>query len=196
MFSEIQKKIIDQLDRSTNVRAIEDYYAQRDVNSPEEQVVEITTFDGDEFYFRYNVWPDGETELHRFRLEESKLIQYDERFSMFRDKEEKSGDESFDVVVKNEIEKEKKTMAKCDFHSIAKEIDSECFKEWVEDNADDLVEYAEDAFREAYRDYQENGDGYEALAHSAIDEMISWLDMNDYSNDDIDAESIIEDVIM
>ena len=197
MFSEIQNKVIDQIDRHANVRAIEDFDAQRDANSPEETVVEITTYDGDEYYFRYNVWPDGETEIHRFKLEESKLMQYDEMFGIFRDKkEETNGDVSFDVVVKNEIEKEKKTMAKCNFERIAAEIDNDCFKEWVEDNAEDLVEYAEDAFREAYTSYIENGDSYEELAHNAIDEMIEWLDMSEYTSDDIDAQTVIEEVLL
>lgn len=198
MYSEIQNKVIDQLDRATDIRSIEDFTKQRDANSPEETVVEITTFDGDEFYFRYNVWPDGETELHRFKLEESKLIQYDERFSMFRDKEKTSGDEPFDVVVKNEIEKENKTMAKCDFQKIAQEVNEELFKQWVEDNADDLVEYAEDSFREAYAAYIEDNNGdYETMAHEAIDNIIDNLWMSDYSTDlDDDPEEVISAVIM
>ena len=187
MRTEIQTKIIDQLDRGTNIRAIEEYEAQRDANSPEEHVVEITTFDGDEFYFRYNVWPDGETELHRFRLEESKLIQYDERFSMFRDKE----------PVKIKIEKEFKKMARCNFGKIAKEVNKERFKSWVEDNADDLVEYAEDVFATSYGTYMdENSDDYEDVAHKAIDNLIDNLWMGDYSSEVDDPEDVIENVIM
>lgn len=198
MYSEIQNKVINQLDRATNIRSIEDFTKQRDANSPEETVVEITTFDGDEYYFRYNVWPDGETELHRFKLEESKLIQYDERFSMFRDKEEKHGDESFDVVMKNEIEKEKKTMAKCDFQKIAQEVNEELFESWVEDNADELTEYAEDAFREAYRAYiEDNTSDFETMAHEAIDNIVDNLWMSDYSVElTSDPEDVVANIIM
>ena len=99
---------------------------------------------------------------------------------------------------KLKIEKEFKKMAKCDFSRIAKEVKRENFKEWVEANAEDLVDYAECAFEEAYKAYiEDNADDYETMAHEAIDNIVDNLWMSDYSSDlDDDPCEVIEEVIM
>lgn len=84
-----------------------------------------------------------------------------------------------------------------DFKAIAEEMDREDFRTWVEDNADDLADYAEEVFREKYADYRECSCGYsyEDLAKNAIAEVIDWMDFSDYASDDIDAEGVVSDVI-
>lgn len=112
---------------------------------------------------------------------------------------EEPSNESHDVVVENKIkiEKEFKKMARCDFAKIAKEVNRERFRSWVQDNADDLVTYAEDAFAEAYESYMDdNCDEYADVAHEAIDNIIDNLYMGDYTDEVEDAEEVVEDVIM
>jgi hypothetical protein len=167
-FSELQNKIIDLLDQGTNIVGIEDFEAQRDGNSPEETVIEITTYDGDEYYFRYNVWPDGETELHRFKLEKPSLIQYDERFSMFREKE-KAGDESFDVVVEEKLKEEKKVDLD--------EIYRDAIREYIRSHREELKEYSDDSKAKFF--VSSINDSLSDILEEAIDDHWNDYDFSD-----------------
>ena len=172
--------------------------------------------DGETRMTQYSKNP-SETLLCKYSMEE-----HDWAVTEFTSNEEETGDVPFDVVVdkmiedemitdngivwrketedknKLKIEKEFKKMAKCDFSRIAKEVNRENFKEWVEANAEDLVDYAECAFEEAYKAYiEDNADDYETMAHEAIDNIVDNLWMSDYSSDlDDDPCEVIEEVIM
>lgn len=200
-YSKIQNDIIDYLDTRYDVRSIEDF----DLVGGE-AVIEVTTFDG-MAYTRFNIMPDGDTNVFNYCIsaqhinKDWSMEEHDWLDSLpYEPKKEEASDEPFDVVVKNKIkiEKEFKKMAKCDFTKIAQEVNKERFKSWVEDNADDLVEYAEDCFATAYGTYMdENTDDYETMAHEAIDNIIDNLWMGDYICElEEDPEGVIEDVIM
>lgn len=150
--------------------------------------------------YRYTIDPNGDTTRQTMAV--SKETSYYgwsmEEHDWLKEApnvKETSGDEPFDVVVENKIKEEKK-MAKCDFSKIAKEINKEQFEQWVEDNADDLVEYAEDAFREAYAAYlADNCDDFEEKAHEVIDDIIDNLWMSDYTCEVEDPEDVIDRII-
>lgn len=169
-YSEIQNKVIDHLDKYYNITAIEDFDFEH--NGVLEKVVEVTLFDGEK-YFRYNIWPDGETEIFTFAQESKWVSMYDPRFSMFRAKEE-YGDESFDVVVEREMKKEEKEMSRVDLDSIANDAMLEAFENYVRDHQDELRRYAEETAREKVLDYVGNCLDLEDGAHSVIDDLINY----------------------
>lgn len=87
---------------------------------------------------------------------------------------EESGDESFDVVVEREIEKEEKEMSRVDLDSIANDAMLEAFENYVRDHQDELRRYAEETTREKVLDYVGNYLDLEDGAHSVIDDLINY----------------------
>lgn len=199
-YSKIQNDIINYLDTQYDVRSIEGF----DLVGGE-VVVEVTVFDGIT-YTRFNIMPDGDTNVFNYCISAQhvnkcwSMEEHDWLDSLpYEPKKEEPGDEPFDVVVENKIktEKEFKKMAKCNFTKIAQEVNRERFKSWVEDNADDLVTYAEDVFTESYGTYMDdNCEEYESVAHEAIENIIDNLWMGDYTSEVEDPEGVVEDVIM
>ena len=85
-------------------------------------------------------------------------------------------------------------MRKPDFHGIARDMDEENISGWIEDHQDEIIEYAEDGFRDRYGSYQED-EGIECAVHDAIDRILDDMYMPDYESDDSDIICAVEDIL-
>ena len=138
--------------------------------------------------YQYIIHPDGETTRQTFSVTKS------EDYSLWSMEEHdwatsyptvKAGDESFDVVVENEIKKEKENK-KMDLEELYLDL----VREYVSRHRADLEEKKEDTKRERFLAYAED----------SIEDKIDWVieayyDNYDFCDVDV-SDSDIEDVLI
>lgn len=156
-----------------------------------------TYTEGNDRYVRFTIDENGESVMDVFRIADTTTFKdwsmEEHDWTHFKDPEEKSGDESFDVVVENKLKEEKKMAI--NFSELYKEAYEEAFSDYVHSNKSDLVAYAEDSARQKILDHLNDDVDFEDVAHNIIDEVIDYYIEYDSDSSDDALEEIITDCI-
>jgi len=181
MRTKVQEDIITYLDAEYDIRAIEDM----DIGGGND-CIEVTTFNGDA-YVRFNVMPDGTTDMIIFKPTFRKKLSawsMEEHWWNNSTTVEESGDESFDVVVEKELKEEKKVID-------LRETYAELIEGYISYHEEELKEYAEDCKRENFEVYAE--DSLKDVIQTVISNYYDNYDFDDVTFNDEDIEQMLID---